>query len=247
MNIRFTCEYNGKNYHGFQRQSNGASIQGELESALGRLFNADIKITAAGRTDAGVHAFGMVCNFHIEGFSANERSLFKLATGMNAFLSHDIVVRDFAVAPDDFNARKSAKQKTYVYKYYVNPHRSPLRENHMAHIYKMPNIEKMAQAAGHLVGRHDFTSFCCTDCDKPDKVRTVRAVDVHAHADEITITVVGDGFLRNMVRVIAGTLLEVGQGTRNPSDIAGILAARDRNAAGLTAPACGLCLVNVTY
>ena len=251
MVYKFTCEYIGTNYCGFQRQKNGRTVQEELETALSRYFGHEIKLVGSGRTDAGVHAKGQVCSCGVEG-EKSAVNLFKLCAAVNSFLPTDISVREFEVDPKvigakSFNARAHAKSKIYVYKCYISEFRSSLREQFFHRIYKQPNIETMRIAAAALVGTHDFTSFASADTDKINKVRTISSLDITQSADEITFRVRGDAFLKNMVRIIVGTLLEVGNGKLKTTDIAKILAGRNRNLAGSTAPARGLCLESVEY
>jgi len=252
MVYKFTCEYAGTNYCGFQRQRNGITIQEVIESALSRYFGKEIKLVGSGRTDAGVHARGQVCSFNTESNARDSKSLYKLCAAVNSFLPPDISVRDFETDPmtdgaKAFNARAHAKAKTYIYRCFVSPFRSALREQFYHKLYKQPNITQMQRAAAALTGTHDFTSFASADTDKTNKVRTIYNIAITQTDDEIAFRVRGDAFLKNMVRIIVGTLLAVGNNDIPADDIAKILAARDRNRAGVTAPAKGLCLESVEY
>ncbi|MCL2755865.1 MAG: tRNA pseudouridine(38-40) synthase TruA [Firmicutes bacterium] len=245
MVFKFTCEYNGKNYQGFQRQNNGPSVQAVLEDALGRIFSQKIVIAASGRTDTGVHAMGQVCSFVVD--TDMVWDLYKLAGSVNAFLPDDVAVRDFEIMEDGFNARFSVKSKSYIYRCYVGQVQSPLRDGFMLQLYKMPEVGFMQDAAKLLVGTHDFTSFSNVNTDKVDKVRTVTEFDVKLDGDEITFKISGNGFLRNMVRILVGTLLDVGYGKISVDDIKAIIDSKDREKAGQTVAAKGLYLMKVEY
>jgi len=268
MIIRFTCEYDGATFSGFQRQKNATSVQGVLENALERALGQKITLHASGRTDAGVHASGQVCSFKYPGSlicysdakgSGEESSVsttlegkpvcfFKLQGSVNSFLPKSIRIRDIGCAPDNFNARFDVQAKIYVYKCYISRIPSPLRDTQMMQLHSVPNMELMRAAAEQLVGRHDFTSFSSTKTDKQDKIRTIHSINITAPAhDEIHFAIRGDGFLRNMVRIIIGTLLDVGNLKTCPLGIKEILDARNRERAGTTAPAHGLCLIDVEY
>jgi len=222
MTYKFTCEYNGANYCGFQRQKNGNTIQAELESALEKYFNQKITIHASGRTDTGVHARNQTCSFQYVGAGRPCRTV-ELA--LNSFLPHDISIRNLEHANETFNARFDAKRKTYSYKCYVSPHRSPLRNPYMLQLYKQPCIETAHKRAGELIGTHDFTKFSSANTDKENKVRTIYSLDIKTHFDEIHILITANGFLRKMARRIVSHLLNLNS----------------------TAPAHGLCLESVEY
>lgn len=283
MTFRFTCEYNGKNFCGFQRQKNGISIQQVLEEAFSKYFGQDIGITASGRTDSGVHAKGQVCSFQRDAGPSNCRSiarsgeenpryashtmnnkgLFRVETAVNSWLPSEVCVRDLRIVDDSFNARFDVRAKTYVYRCFVSPHRSPLRDGTMLQLYKKPDLGQIELAAKYLVGTHDFTAFSSASSDKENRVRTIHSlevvtfgrdgaghlggVNVEGGINEISFVIRGNGFLRNMVRIIVGTLLEVGEGRRMPDDVRVVLESRDRTLAGKTAPAHGLCLESVEY
>ncbi|MCL2569927.1 MAG: tRNA pseudouridine(38-40) synthase TruA [Firmicutes bacterium] len=244
MTIRFVCEYNGTKYSGFQIQKNGNSIQAELESALSKCLIQDIKITGSGRTDAGVHARGQVCSFVL--VEAGDLDLFKLTGSVNAFLPEDIGVRDFMIVKDGFNARFDAKWKTYVYRCYVCKQRRPLLDDFYLRLYKDLDIAVMKDVAKILCGTHDFSAFSCIHTDKSDKVRTID-IDIQFVDDRIYFKFGGNGFLRNMVRILVGTLIEVGEGKISPNEINDILQSGDRKRAGKTADAKGLTLESVEY
>jgi len=248
MVLKFKCEYDGMNYCGFQRQKNGLSVQQVLEETLTEIFSEKITLHASGRTDAGVHARSQVCSFKISLKSNfDDIELFNLARRVNSMLPPPIAVRDFEVAEDGFNARYAVVAKTYVYRCYVSKFRSPLRDSYMLQIYEMPNVDAMRDAAKMLIGKHDFTSFCNVQTDKEDKVRTIHELEIKYDGDEIIFKICGNGFLRNMVRIIVGTLLDVGNGKILVSDVDKILKSKDRNMAGKTVDAKGLILWEVEY
>jgi len=214
MVIKFTCEYNGKDFHGFQRQttpslratpsnSKGSSlrtVQKVLEEALSKYFGEQIKIVASGRTDTGVHAMGQVCSFVKE-----VKDVYKLCTAINAFLPLDVSVRDFEIMPDGFHAQLSAKAKTYIYKCYVSRHRSALRDGTHLQLYTMPDINKMTLK--QFVGTRNFKEYTTDKTDSKDFVRTIHSFDIKQIDDEIHLVIKGSGFMRNMVRILCGAVL----------------------------------------
>lgn len=245
-NIKLVVEYDGTNYVGFQKQPNGPSIQGELELALSKLFGTDIQVNGAGRTDAGVHAWGQVVNFDCLG----DVICFKIRWSVNGMLPNDIVVQSCDEIGRGFDARRDAKSR--VYKYFILNRLYPSaffgRYSHF--LARNLNLTAMREAAGYLVGEHDFSAFCATD-GAGGNTRTLSRLDI-LHEDEITedlisIHVEGQAFLHNMVRIIAGTLIEVGLGNMPPEKVDLILQSLDRTQAGPTAPANGLVFVEVKY
>jgi tRNA pseudouridine38-40 synthase len=276
MIIKFTCEYNGAGFKGFQRQKDLRTVQSVLESALTKYFGEKITVTGSGRTDAGVHALGQVCSFKAPQPPDKKcfSNLFKMTAAINAFLPSDVAVRDFEVMPDGFSAQFSAKSKTYIYKFYVGRHRRPLFDATHLQLYKMPDIERMRAAAKHLVGEHNFKSFVATDGkaeskkqksgskniesesnnievekgEKTDYVRTIYSFDIlQPDGDIIQFVVRGNGFLRNMLRIMSGIILDVGYHVITPARFREIFEARDRQLAGKTLPAHGLTLCGVEY
>jgi tRNA pseudouridine38-40 synthase len=243
MHIKLTVEYIGTKFSGFQSQGRKRTVQGELEKAVSKYFGVDVKVVGSGRTDAGVHAVGQVISFLLP---REEKNLYKLVQGINAFLPDDISAR----APElkeKFNARSDAKAKTYVYKCYIGECRSAVRDEFYHQIYRRPDVSMLREAAQYIVGEHDFTSFAAELGDKKP-VRTIYGFDVvPAGEDELFFIIRGNGFLKNMVRIIVGTLLGVAEGKFAPGDIKNILATKDRKAAGRTAPAKGLTLRSVEY
>ena len=244
--IRIKCElmYDGSRFSGYQSQPKDRTVQQELEHALWRIHKKiAIKTHASGRTDAGVHAMGQVVHFDTPIRMPAER----WARALNGELPNDISVKQTEEVPETFHARYSVSGKEYRYRLYQTPYRDPFRRVH-AHHYPYPlNIERMKEAAAHLIGEHDFTSFCSTKSDKENKVRTVTNISFLEQGDDIEIHFAGSGFLYNMVRIMVGTLLKVGSGRLEPGDVAAILKAKDRNRAAQTAPAEGLYLWRVYY
>jgi len=244
-NIKLVIAYNGAAYHGWQRQSGGLeTIQQHIEEVAGRVVGHPVTVFGAGRTDAGVHAAGQVANFHSTNLAI---PLMGLRRAMNSALPGDIVVRSACQVGEDFHASKSAAGKTYRYRIRVAPLRCVHLHKQVCHYYRPLRIEPMRRAAGKLVGAHDFRGFCTSGDMRPNTVRTVRRCEVAPAAGEIHITVQGDGFLYNMVRIIAGTLIEIGRGRWGPEQIDKILASCSRSDAGPTAPPDGLTLMCVHY
>lgn len=242
--IQLTLEYDGTDYVGWQVQANGRSIQGEVEKALAALLKtAPVKVTGAGRTDSGVHALGQVATFRTE--SAAPLKAFVL--GLNSLLPKDIAVRAASERPEGFDARRSARGKLYRYRVVNRPVRTPLAQRYAWELYSPLDEGAMGRAARSLLGRHDFSAFRASDCEAPHAVRELRKLSVVRDGEEVTFDVEATAFLKHMVRNLVGTLVEVGQGRRPESSIAELLAARDRARAGATAPARGLCLVQVFY
>lgn len=236
------------------------TVQSVLEDAFSKYFKALIKITASGRTDTGVHARGQVCSFilpdtdllkdsplsNAEKILNDSNKLYKACAAINAFLPKDVAVRDFE-AKQTFHAQFDAKSKTYIYRCYISPHRSPLRADTHLQLYKKPNIEIMKAAANMLLGTHDFTSFASEQTDKTNFMRTIYCLNIEEQGDEILFTVSGNGFLRNMVRIIVGTLLDVGSGKISLISFRNAIDFKDRKLCGKTAPAHGLTLESVEY
>lgn len=241
--IMLTVAYDGTAYNGWQVQPNGITIEGELNRALKELLGEDISVIGASRTDAGVHA---LCNMAV--FDTESRILpEKIAPALNARLPEDIrVQRSVEVAPD-FHPRRCNTKKTYEYRIYMGKYENPIGRQYAHFVYVPLDVEKMEKAAGYLVGEHDFKSFCVAKAQVLTTVRTLYGIEVKKEGNYLTIRVSGNGFLFNMVRIIAGTLLEVGKGKLAPERVKEILEAKDRQAAGPTAPARGLTLVSFEF
>ncbi|WP_307400832.1 tRNA pseudouridine(38-40) synthase TruA [Desulfofundulus luciae] len=246
-NIKLTIAYDGTNYHGFQEQRGTGlvTIQEVLEKCLRRLAGREIRVTGAGRTDAGVHARGQVVNFDACGWSIPTD---RIVLALNGMLPRDIAALKAEEVGPEFHARYSALAKTYRYTIYNSRIPSPFWRLYSHFVPRPLDVEAMAQAAQKLVGTHDFASFQAAGSPIKNTVRTLFAVDVFREGIELVhLTFRGNGFLYNMVRIMVGTLIEVGLGKRDPDDIPAILAARDRTRAGPTAPPEGLCLERVEY
>lgn len=242
--IRLLVEYDGTSLCGWQRQANGPTVQGHLEQALARLLSHEAPVVGASRTDAGVHARGQVASFR----TVREIPLHGIRRGLNSLLPPQIAVRDAAEVPDDFHPRFSATGKHYRYTILVRPDRSPRWRDRAWHLPGALSIEAMAAAAAPLCGEHDFSAFRAAGCTAATTVRRVEAIELSTQDPELlVIDVRGNAFLRNMVRILVGTLSEVGAGRRSPAQVVEILASRDRTRAGITAPAHGLELMEVRY
>ena len=245
MNILLTVQYDGTNYNGWQRQENTPhTIQQVLEGALELRLGAYRQVTAAGRTDSGVHAFAMPCAFCCEGLNIPPT---RLPLALNSLLPHDIRVLHACVVPDDFDPITSAVAKTYRYQLDNAEIPNVFLRRYAWHIHKTLDTEAMAEAAAYFTGTHDFKAFCAAHGSARTSVREIFALDVVREADTISISITGNGFLYNMVRIITGTLVDVGLGAKYPSDIPAIITSCDRKKAGQTAPPCGLAMINVDY
>lgn len=241
--IKLTIEYDGTAYAGWQEQPNGIAVQQVIEEALFKLLGEEVRLRSSGRTDAGVHAQGMVASFT----TARDLPLSAFVGGVNRFLPEDIAILSSVEVPDGFMAIKDARRKHYRYTIYNAPVRSPLRRLYSWHVREKLDLEAMATAARHFAGRHDFTSFRASNCATKTTVRRVDSVVVSLEGDMISIDVTGEGFLKNMVRIMAGTLVEIGRGRFTPEHVDMLLRFPDRKKAGVTAPAHGLCLIEVSY
>ena len=244
MNWRLILSYDGSRYNGWQKQGNTENtIQGKLEQVLSRLMEQSIEVQGAGRTDAGVHALGQVASVRLPG-KWDPR---QLQEKLNEYLPEDIAVLEAAPAEDRFHARLSARGKTYRYEIRIGTVPDVFRRKYQWQLADQPDLEKMRAAAAQLIGTRDFRSFCGNRQFKKSTVRTVESIDIQQDGADLTITFRGDGFLPYMVRILTGTLVEVGLGKIPAASIPEILAAKDRMAAGPTAPAKGLTLVEVRY
>lgn len=242
--VKCTIAYDGAKFSGYQIQPNSRTVQEELEKALALVHKGqEVKVTASGRTDAGVHAKGQVVHFDTPLAIPDAR----WPSALNSRLPEDIAVKQAESVPDSFHARFSAVGKEYRYKIYQDKVRDPFNRFYACHSPVELNTSLMEEAGRQLIGTHDFTSFCSAKTEVEDKVRTITKLDVIGSGEEIELRVAGSGFLYNMVRIIAGTLMEAGKGKVSPEDIPAILAGRDRSLAGKTAPSEGLYLWKVFY
>lgn len=269
--VMLTVAYDGTDYHGWQIQPNGETIEGILNGCLSELLGEQIEVVGASRTDSGVHAMGNVAVFDTESPIPAD----KISYALNRRLPEDIRIQKSEEVSADFHPRRCASRKTYEYRIYCAPFPMPTKRLYAYYTYMPLNIDLMSQAAEYLVGEHDFKSFCSADAQVETTVREIDSIEVlvegseenkvrrnssasenreDGRADytdqegkEIVIRVSGRGFLYNMVRIIAGTLMEIGRGYIEPQQMEKILEAKDRQAAGPTAPACGLTLVKIEY
>lgn len=243
--FRLTLEYDGAAFHGWQVQPGGRrTVQGALELAVARVAHERVRVTGAGRTDAGVHAEGQVASVHLATALAPDA----LWRALNAALPEDLAVRALRVDRDDFDARRDATAKLYRYRLWNAPCRSPLRRRRALCLQRPLDLVAMRAAAADLVGRHDFASFQASGSAVRTTTRTLHRLDVEGAAGAgVDLWFEGTGFLRHMVRNLVGTLLQVGSGRRDPAGMPGLLAALDRRRAGPTAPAHPLTLVAVRY
>ena len=241
--IKLTIAYDGTNYCGWQVQPNGITIEEVLNKELTKMLDEEIIIIGASRTDSGVHAMGNVAVFDTETTIPAE----KIAVALNQRLPDDIVITKSEEVPLDFHPRYCDCSKTY--EYHIINTRIPIPTKRLTNYFVsyVLDIDKMRQAASYLVGEHDFVSFCNVRTDVENTVRTITDLDILTNGNEITIRITGNGFLYNMVRIIVGTLIRVGRGFYEPDRVKEILEAKDRKAAGVTAPAHGLMLVEIKY
>jgi tRNA pseudouridine38-40 synthase len=241
--IRLTVEYDGTDFVGWQLQLNGRSVQEVLEAALARVLGFPVRVHSAGRTDAGVHARGMVAHFK----AAADLPLAAYREGVNRLLPLDVAVCEAAEVAEDFHSRFDARGKWYRYAIRSAAVRSPLLDRSAWHLRSALDLAAMERAARDFVGCHDFAAFRSAACDARTTVREVFSLQLERQGELLFIDVRGAGFLRNMVRVMVGTLAEIGMGRRPEADVAQLLAQGCRQKAGRTAPAHGLCLMEVWY
>lgn len=244
QNYKMILAYDGTRYDGWQKQGNtGNTIQGKLEAMLSRLTGEEVEIHGSGRTDAGVHALGQVASFKLK----NKWNCARLQEACNQYLPKDIAVCSLEEAEPRFHARLNAVEKTYRYRIFTGSVRNVF-ERYYVYEYGNPlDTKAMREAAALLIGTHDFQSFCSTKRSKKSTVRILHEIYIAEEGDEVILTFRGNGFLYNMVRILAGTLIEVGEGKRIPEEMSAILSAKDRTTAGFTAPAEGLILMTVGY
>lgn len=249
MNYYLVLSYDGTAFNGWQAQGkdNLRTVQETLESVAKEIFGCITKITASGRTDAGVHALGQVCSFCAETTIPSE----KIADCFNAKLPSDVSVLKSGLAEENFDACRSAKKKTYVYSLYFSERENPLKERFCVRVSGSPDFKKMQLAAETLEGEHDFKAFCASNSSAKTTVRTVYGLKLKRDrtftGEEVRVYITGNGFLYNMVRTVVGTLLDVGYGRKKLEDLKKALSTGDRNSVGKTMPAKGLCLLSVDY
>ncbi len=243
MNVKLTIQYDGTAYHGWQIQAGDITIQEELTKALKSITGENIKVKGCGRTDSGVHAEKYICNFYTESRIPADRYPYAL----NSKLPRDIVCKAAEFEDEEFDSNRSAVSKRYIYRIYNSDIPDAFAGRYSwQYKYKLDD-KKMRKASEAFIGEHDFIGFASSGFTVKTTVRTIYSLDVKREGDMITIDVYGNGFLYNMVRIIAGTLVFVGSGKINPEDMPEIINSKCRERAGVTAPAHGLCLKEVYY
>lgn len=241
--VKLTVAYDGTNYHGWQIQPNGNTIEAELNRHLSELLGEEIRVTGASRTDAGVHALGNVAVFDTSARMPAE----KISYAMNTRLPEDIRIQESCEVAPDFHPRFCRTVKTYEYRILNRRFPDPTKRLYSYFYYYPLDVEKMKTAAAYLVGEHDFQSFCTMKPDLENTVRRIYSLDIGKEGDMILMRVTGNGFLYNMVRIIAGTLIRVGGGSIPPESVQAILEGKNRALAGETARPEGLTLVEIRY
>ncbi len=243
MRLLFTIKYCGTNYHGWQVQDNGITVQQTMQDALEKVVGSRVGITGCSRTDSGVHA-NMFC-FHSD--INCTIPIERFPTALNANLPNDIAVIGCQKVADDFHARYSCRGKNYIYKIYDSPVRDPFSDGFALHYKGKLNAELMNCAAKRFLGKHDFLGFCSSGSSVADTIRTITECNVLRNGDSVTVSISADGFLYNMVRIIVGTLIEVSEKKISSDELPRIILNANRSEAGRTAPACGLYLNQVFY
>ncbi len=242
MRVKVTTEYDGSNYSGWQRQTNSNSVQQTIEECLFKLTGRRIVIHGAGRTDAGVHAIGQVFHFDDDSIPAE-----RYAGALNSKLPYDIRAITSQAVDENFHSRFDAKGKRYQYKIVNQKRPIVIQRNYVWRVYKPIDIDKMKKAASELLGEHDFTSFMAARSFVSSTIREIHSIDIKKDNEQIIIDISGNGFLRSMVRIIAGTLVEMSTGQKDYRNMKKIIDAKNRLSAGITAPAGGLYLMEVYY
>lgn len=243
-NYKMTIQYDGTKYQGWQRlKESDKSIQGKIEDVLSKMLNHKVEIHGSGRTDAGVHAKGQVASFKIE----TEMSCDEIRNYLNLYLPEDIAVVDLCEENDRFHARLTKCRKTYLYRINNSNISDVFERKYVYQVKEVLDIDQMKKAAGYLIGEHDFVGFSSLKKVKKSTIRTIYDVRIEKECREVKIFIDGDGFLYNMVRIIVGTLLEIGKGERSLEAVMKVLEGKNREEAGFTAPSCGLTLYEVRY
>lgn len=241
-NLKVTIQYNGENYCGWQKQPDTLGIQGTIQNAIYEITKEEVQLNASGRTDAGVHALGQVANFKLK----SKIPAYKIPSALNAKLPKDISIIACTEVDDEFHSRYSAKGKRYRYLIYNNMYRSPIYKDTSYHVRYDLDFEKMCEEAKHLIGEHDFKGFMSSGSSVNDTVRTIYDITLEKQENLIILEVEGNGFLYNMVRIIVGTLVDIGRGRINES-LKDIINSKNRGKCGHTAPPHGLFLKKVDY
>lgn len=244
QNYKLLLVFDGTRYLGWERQQNtDMTIQGKVESVLEKMVGDTVEVIGCGRTDAGVHAKGMVANVKLD----TELTPEEICAYMNHYLPEDICVQEVSVASERFHSRYNATGKTYCYTCYIGKEKPVFDRKYVYVVEQKLNLERMRQAAEYLRGEHDFASFCANKKMKKSTVRTVDRIEIAQKGSYLYLSFHGNGFLHHMVRILVGTLLEVGMGKRVPESMIELLEVKNRAKAGVTAPAQGLCLIKVDY
>jgi tRNA pseudouridine38-40 synthase len=242
--IALTLQYDGSKFNGWQLQSGGRTVQGEIENAIHILMKDNIRVTASGRTDAGVHALGQVIHFD----AVSSISLQRICVSLNGILPHDVGVKNGYIVPADFHARFSAVERHYRYLIYNHPLRTPFIRDRALWVHEKLDVDYLRKVALLLIGEKDFTSFCKKSESKNiNTVRRITNIEVNRKDDYVILDILGNAFLHNMVRIIIGTMMEMHNKKADPEMILDIIAKQDRDCSGKTAPAYGLYLVNIIF
>ncbi len=243
-NFKMLLAYDGTRYRGWQRLGNSdQTIQGKLEAVLTKMTGRPVEVTGSGRTDAGVHAMGQVANFHAE----TTMSCHEIQSYLRQYLPEDIGVMHVEEADPRFHSRYNAARKTYLYRIWNSDKPCVFERKYVWPVAEHFDLNAMKHAAAYFLGEHDFIAFCSNKHFKKSSVRTIYELDIIKRGEELQFRITGDGFLYNMVRIMVGTLLDVGRGTLQPQDIPAIFEKKSRVEAGMTVPARGLCLMEVEY
>ena len=242
-NIALSLQYKGSLYHGWQTQENAVTVQQILETAIQKVCKESVTLHGCGRTDAGVHALNYVCNFNSQTKIPDE----KIPFALNCVLPDDIRIMKAKTVDNDFHARFSVKKKRYIYKVLNSQHSDVFMKDLAWHYRRNIDMEKVKKACEAFLGEHDFSAFCAAGAQTNTHTRTIYSLDAQKNDNIITIDICGNGFLYNMVRIIAGTLAYVGDGRIDADDVSKIIESRDRRLAGITAPAYGLYMADVEY
>ena len=244
QNYKMILSYDGTRFYGWEHQpTTDMTIQGKMESVLSLMVQSEVEVIGCGRTDAGVHAQNMVCNAHFD----TQMNTDEIRDYLNRYLPDDICVKEVRIASDRFHSRYNAIGKTYCYTCYIGDVKPVFNRKYVYVLDQKPDIQEMKKAAEYLIGTHDFASFCSNPRMKKSTVRKVDRIEIQKRGDLLTLTYHGSGFLQHMVRILTGTLLEVGFGKRTAESVLELIDAKDRKLAGFTAPAKGLCMMQVDY
>ena len=244
MNYKMKISYDGTRYQGWERQKNtDMTIQGKLEAVLSVMTGSAVEVIGSGRTDAGVHARGQIANFHIN----TDKTPEQIKEYLNRYLPEDVCVGEVRAASERFHSRYNALGKTYKYTCYVGEGKPVFDRKYVYVVEEKLDLSKMEQAAEYLKGTHDFASFCSNPKMKKSTTRCVDTILIDKEGDYLIFTFHGNGFLHHMVRILTGTLLEVGMGKRTPQSMQELIEAKKRELAGFTVPAQGLCMMEVDY